>query len=574
MNLLTISDSVSLPIDTVTSRNAIVGVSGSGKTHTAAVVGEEMLAAGAQCVFLDPLGVAWGLRAQQAESDSPAFQCYILGGDHADLPLDAGMGEVVADLIVDEKLSLILDMSLFEDDDQRASFAAAFAIRLLDRNRDPLHVFIDEADLFAPQQPVTRTEVSCRKAFDNMVRRGRVRGIGTSLISQRPAVVAKNLLTQATILITHQLTGEQDRTAVDGWFKANSTGEQRKEVLGSLASLKVGECWVWKPGEPAVFARTQVRRRYTFDSSKTPEFGVTAVEPRRLDAPGLAELSERLASLLTATGNGQASGSSSYKVVEKIVRVEVPILTPEAEARIVSVIDSAAGIAKDLMAFSQDMRALVARYGQTRPIEAPQPEPPAPAPAPSPTPSAILKPTAPPTKPMPPANASLREQLSVSQRKILDVAAEFAALGVARPHRDNIAAFANLSASSGSFATHMASLKDGGFITYPSPGYVALTTKGKSAAVSVTTPRDQAGLILAWKNRLPETQGRILDYLFAQNPRSRTRKEVGEALGLQPTSGSFNAHFAALKSLGLVEYPKPGSLRLTSRLLQVPRREG
>ncbi len=61
-----------------------------------------------------------------------------------------------------------------------------FAERLYHRNRDPLHLVLDEADAFAPQ----RTGPGGQRllgSIEDLVRGGRA-GIGVTLITQRPVV--------------------------------------------------------------------------------------------------------------------------------------------------------------------------------------------------------------------------------------------------------------------------------------------------------------------------------------------------------------------------------------------------
>lgn len=67
---LDISEALALPLDAVTHRFTIVGQTGSGKTYTALVMVEEMFRQGLHLVFLDPLGVGWGLRLN-AEGTGP-----------------------------------------------------------------------------------------------------------------------------------------------------------------------------------------------------------------------------------------------------------------------------------------------------------------------------------------------------------------------------------------------------------------------------------------------------------------------------------------------------------------------
>src|SRR5262245_12947272 len=109
---LTIASDLKLPLETVTQTFAILAKRGVGKTHTAVVMTEEILKAGQQAVVCDPIGVWWGLRSSK-DGKSAGLPIVILGGDHADVPLNLAGGQVIADLVIDERLSAILDLSCF-----------------------------------------------------------------------------------------------------------------------------------------------------------------------------------------------------------------------------------------------------------------------------------------------------------------------------------------------------------------------------------------------------------------------------------------------------------------------------
>ena len=89
---------------------------------------------------------------------------------------------------------------------------AAFAKALYEANEEPLHLVLDEADLWAPQRPLP-DQTGLLGHIEEIVRRGRVRGFIPWLITQRPAVVHKDVLSQADILIAMKLTASQDRDA-------------------------------------------------------------------------------------------------------------------------------------------------------------------------------------------------------------------------------------------------------------------------------------------------------------------------------------------------------------------------
>jgi uncharacterized protein len=303
---LRISRDLALPLDFATKTAAILAQRRKGKTYAASVIAEEMVAARQPFVALDPTGAWWGLRAS-ADGESDGLPVVILGGQHADLPLDRTTGRLVADLVVDEPGFYVVDFSMFESGEAERQFAVDFAERLYRAKGQPgkdfpLHLFVDEADRFIPQtirKGTGETSPRLLGAFEAIVRRGGLRGLGSTLISQRAAVVNKNVLEMIDVLIVLRTIGPNDRDSVDGYVKAHGSDEQRRELLGSLASLALGEAWVWEPGaEPSLFERVRIRERRTFNSSATPKPGERRVEPRRLAPVDLEKYRERMAATI------------------------------------------------------------------------------------------------------------------------------------------------------------------------------------------------------------------------------------------------------------------------------------
>jgi DNA helicase HerA-like ATPase len=101
----------------------------------------------------------------------------------------------------------------------------------------------------------------CFGAVDTMVRRGRSSGLAVTLISQRPQVINKDVLSQTEVLVSHQLTGPQDRKALQAWIEANDDENRSAEFMGALASLPKGRAWFWSPGLLKVFKPVDVRDR-------------------------------------------------------------------------------------------------------------------------------------------------------------------------------------------------------------------------------------------------------------------------------------------------------------------------
>lgn len=295
---LQIAAGVNLSVDYVTKTAAILAQRRKGKTYTGAVIAEELYKQRLPWVALDPTGAWWGLRSS-SDGNSGGIPCVVIGGQHADLPLERGAGAFIADLVLDHPGWYVLDVSLLESRSAEREFSTAFAKRLYRRKMQPgmdfpLHLFVDEADLFVPQEKEGRGDLEVLGAFQAIVRRGGLHGLGTTLISQRPALVNKSVLTQLDLLVLLRLVAGNDQDAVDKNYLSRAMGKvQRLEVMGSLASLPVGEGWFFEPGED-LLVRARVRERRTFNSSATPKPGERRVEPKVFAKVDLAELEQQM----------------------------------------------------------------------------------------------------------------------------------------------------------------------------------------------------------------------------------------------------------------------------------------
>ena len=297
--MLKISKDLQLPTDFATQTVAILARKRVGKTYTASVLAEECCENKIPFVVLDPTGAWYGLRST-ADGRHAGYPVIIIGGAHGDIPLEFSAGKLIAEFVVENPGYYVLDLSGSESDAEQDRFATAFAqrlYRLKDKHRDPLHLFVDEADSFAPQTPFPNQRPMLG-AFEAIVRRGGIRGLGMTMITQRSAVLNNNVLMQAEVLINLQTTGPADIEAVKKWVKLNATKEQQDEFLSSLASLKTGEAWVWSPVWLEVFKKVQIRERRTFNSSATPKVGEKKIEPAKLADVDLAALSEKMSATI------------------------------------------------------------------------------------------------------------------------------------------------------------------------------------------------------------------------------------------------------------------------------------
>jgi predicted transcriptional regulator len=347
MKTLHISPEITLPLKFVTSTAAILATRGEGKTHVAKVIAEEMIKAGAHVVIGDPTGVWWGMQSS-ASGKRAGLPVVVFGGEHADVPITPEMGAAVADAVVNDRINAILDMSGFEDDSDKVRFMLLFGKRLYFINRKALHLFLDEADEFVPQQ-VEKAPLKAQllHVFKRIWQRGRVKGIGGTLISQRSAVVNKTLLNLSSTLIALKTVGPTDRDALESWTESYGTEAQQKEFGETIGRMEKYQAW-WFSSELGLFKRSKARKLETFDSSATPEvegdlvvptaktvvdlkaLGValtSAVEKVKADDP--VELRKRLAEadrkVRELIGSKDALEKKFAEKEGKPVRVEVPI---------------------------------------------------------------------------------------------------------------------------------------------------------------------------------------------------------------------------------------------------------
>lgn len=258
---------------------AILGKKGRGKTFTAKGLVERLLQMNRRVLVLDPLSVWWGLKSG-ADGKSPGFPIAVFGGPHGDIPLHDAAGAIIGELITGSGISAVLDMGQMRKAEQ-ARLVADLLDYLFTHNRDPLWLVLEEADAFAPQQPMgDMTRVLGE--VDRIARRGRNFGFRLISLTQRPAKLHKDVLTQLSTLIAMGVTSPQDRDAIKAWVDGNADRDQAKKVYDSLAKLPVGEGWIWAPDHD-LLERVKFPAIKTLDTSKTPKAG-----DARITAPVLA----------------------------------------------------------------------------------------------------------------------------------------------------------------------------------------------------------------------------------------------------------------------------------------------
>lgn len=547
---LRVAAGLALPIAAVTETFAILAKRGGGKTYTAGVLAEEMLRAGQPIVVVDPTGAWWGLRSS-ADGKHEGLPITVLGGDHGDAPLEETSGILVADLVAEEHVSLVLDLSNMSKGAMRR-FMTDFAERLYEKNRDPLHVFLDEADLFVPQRIMKGSE-RLFGAVDEIVRRGRIRGIGVTLISQRSAVVNKDVLTQAEVLIALRTTHANDLAPIRAWMEAHELtfahqASAPDDVMASLPGLSVGEAWILSSGFLDRIGRFKIRQKETFDSSKTPKPGEKRVVPKVLARVDLERLKERMkASIERAAANDPTALKKKVAALEAELRSlviakpaslqvkMVEVLKDSQVKRLETLIGRAEKVGEAVGRAAGDLRSQLAlALGRT--------------PAPQRTPPSPVAPRAqrPRTEKQPAGDgeATLRS----GERRMLEVLARNPAMKTTRAQLGTLSGF---TPSGGTYTTYFGNLRRNGLIE--ERDHVVLITEAGMQAVGAETPDPQTAeeVVAMWKKALRTGESRMLDEVL-NNADGITREALGERTGFTVSGGTFTTYLGNLRRNGLV----------------------
>ncbi len=590
---LHIAPGMHLPLDAVTQTIAIIARRGAGKTHTAVVLAEEMLFSHQQIVVLDPLGVWWGLRSS-FDGKHKGFPVVVFGGDHGDVPLTEHMGPHVADVIVARTISAVIDLSTLSKSAARR-FGTAFAERLYEAKgpqdkHTPLHLFIDEADLMMPQR-VMHDQARMLAAFEMFPRRGRNRGFGVTVITQRPATLNKDVLTQAEVLITLQITGTQDRKAVLEWVEGHDDGEHAEEFLKSLAGLQRGQAWIWSPAWLNVFKLVQIRQRETFNSSATPTAGKVAQAPKELAPIDLEQLrTDMAATLKEAEANDPAKLKVRIRELEKHVAqkpVEKPAPTYDptfAVARMRGTIDqklrswlkdtrrrlmtaSQAHIDAEMAALDETLWLALASIDAMTLKEAK-----AGAPHPSTLQAIFPKPLTAYHNVRPAAEKAPTESI-IFTPKLIGVAplpkgerAILTALAQAGAPKSKayVAITAGYAPGGGSFQTYLSRLRSAGLIEPALEGRIAITTTGLDELGPFKPLPDDR--VSHWLGQLGKGQRTILEVLVRQYPKGISKAELGTMSGYEAGGGSFQTYLSRLRTRGLIE-GVGGEIRAAAELM-------
>ena len=210
----------------------ITGKRGSGKSWTAAVVMEEYERLGLQFVCFDALD-AHGYLAEQL----PAVVALRPG------PAETiNMKELVDTLRTTSK-SVVISMAgmpLAKQQEMISEYCEALLEGTLGKG---IMTVFEECQDFIPQMG----KPNSADAIIRLCKLGRALGYGATLISQRPAGVGKEALSQASVYLVHNVINARDLKALDDQLSFGTDKKTIKRMLDGIAKAKKGEVIVYAP---------------------------------------------------------------------------------------------------------------------------------------------------------------------------------------------------------------------------------------------------------------------------------------------------------------------------------------
>ncbi|MBB5051097.1 hypothetical protein HNQ36_001051 [Afipia massiliensis] len=546
-------------------------------------------------IIIDPLGAWWGLRLLADGKTDSKFNVVIFGGDHADLPLNEQAGALLGETAATMAESCIIDLSKLPSRAAERRFMVAFLETIYRKAGGELfHLIVDEADLFAPQNPQKGDEALLGH-MDNIVRRGRLRGFIPWLITQRPAVLNKNVLSQVDGLLAFKLTSSQDRDALDAWIEGQADKAQGKAIKDSLPTFPIGEGVVWLPSH-GILQRSQFPKKVTFDSSRKPKRG-EKLKNRKLKPLNVGKLKEQLATVVEeAKANDPRELRATIAALRKDLAsksliMQKPTSAPidkktvsdaEARGRAIGKVEGyAAGVTDVAKATDLIMKAItpiksivanvdlivpqiqsVIDRASAKHVKAATKEAakksgsPAVAPPPPAPPRATVSPA---PRASSPAAASGDGSLSNPQAHLLRALAWWLQMGHPQPSRSQLAAIAGWKVGGSNMRGRLSELSSAGLIHYPASGVVALTEAGQAAAPA---PDMSATLVDSIKAMLTNPQLQLFNHLLQSGATPITREDLAGAVGWEPAGSNMRGRLSELSAIEVISYPGKGMVSL------------
>lgn len=558
MKRLHLGPDFSVPADAATESWGFLGQRGSGKSNALVVMAEELHAAKVPWVAVDPKGDWWGIRSS-ADGKEAGLPVPVFGGLHADVPLEPSAGRLIADLLFDNVLSAVLDISRMTVTNM-SRFLIDFFHQMFDRHQaDPevRMMLLEEAHRYIPQS-VTAKTAELKEAGAKIPLEGRAFGLGSATASQRSSRLHKDVLTQFSIMVAMRSPAKLDRDAIAGWVEEQ---EVSPDFLRGLPSLKSGHAMLWSPHALERAEAVVFRQRRTFDSGATPKVGQTKRTPKTIADVDLGAITEAMAEtverakekdpaellkrLKAAEAERDQALDTARRSLERSKTVEVPVLTDKEIDALQNAVEVVGAVARPLIGalehISERLNAAV-EGTNVRSTERSENGRKPPTPRSEPQTRGQNRKSAEDT----PGDTDL----SGAPRKILMVLAQ-----QDKPMTTRRAGFlAGYSSRKSTVRNAVSALRQAGFIADVHAGTVEITQAGLDALGTVEPLPTGRELVSHWLREVgtESAPGRILLQMLQAPERNWTTDELAERAQIQPGTSTLRNAMSNLRQRGLV----------------------
>ncbi|WP_158811231.1 hypothetical protein [Beijerinckia sp. L45] len=551
-----------VPDAVFSQHSAWLATSGAGKTTAVKGGVERMMDRDERVVMIDPTGVWWGLRFLADGKRASPYKVVIFGREHADLPLEEGSGEAIATALATSSTSAILSLKGMRVG-ERTRFITDFFEALVNTNSGALNLVVDEIHLFAPQSGGTGLTPAMLHATNNMVSLGRSAGLQIAMISQRPAKVHKDSLTQAKALVALQLSHPLDQRPVRDWLSTTVSDKAKSTaIMQSLAGLPIGAGWVSAP-QLGILEPVQFPMIKTFDSSRA---GVAQIPLKPLDVAALRAV---LSTSVSRSGSRSAKGSEPPAQERAASAAE--IAAAEQRGYDKGYASAARTTAAEARIFIEEVRHKCRHFEER--IEDSwfyRDEGSSEGHFPSPTvstPPAVER----SKRPKVPVETTPAGDLSGPLQKVLDALGWWRAAGFKRVPRARACLLAGYSPKASTFGVYISDLVKRGLVV-TGTGTIGLTDTGLRQA---ELPRHAgwSDLQASIRSILKPQEARVFDVVRAAAPESVRRDAIAIELGLSQTASTIGVYIGAIIRLGLIEPAGTGAVRAAPWLFGMERED-
>jgi intein/homing endonuclease/TolA-binding protein len=223
-------------------------------SNTASVIIEKLLDNRFSTLIVDTDGEYYGLKEE--------YEILHVGADEeCDIVVSPEHAEKIAELALEQNIPIILDVSSFLDESEAEELLLNVTRQLFAKEKKlkkPFLMLVEEVHEYIPEGG-GMSEVG--KMLIKVGKRGRKHGLGIVGISQRPADVKKDYITQCDWLVWHRLTWQNDTKVV-----GRILGSEYADAIEEMAD---GEAFMMTDWSESL-RRVQFHRKQTFDAGATP----------------------------------------------------------------------------------------------------------------------------------------------------------------------------------------------------------------------------------------------------------------------------------------------------------------